>query len=303
MADINIGIDKNNEIGSGTNKIVYAVKSNTNKAETLFTTDLPLDNLSNNLVIVSMEPDRNEDIKNGIRPGIKLIKSLKILEYYEQRIIDFSSMEQQITENKLIKEVIDELKLHQQYAVRNMAPKLYKVTLKWFNISIPNIDINEFLTVPYNYLNKLLSKKFNNINIKTLSYGEGILEIYVLEERCGDGLTKNKNIEIDGDFIKLVNNLIDQMSDIGQTLFTDFKPQNSCPLYDSSGKLTNLIALDLDVSFTYNYTNIKRHFENITNEEITIDQVKQICKDMMYLEFMFVLLVWGEQSNLKNNLL
>ena len=96
MAEINIGIDKNNKIGSGTNKIVYAVKSNTNKAETLFTTDLPLDNLSDNLVIKRTQTEcinlykgyehlinhvlhhydkLIDDIKNNIEKNVILLKA------------------------------------------------------------------------------------------------------------------------------------------------------------------------------------------------------------------------------------
>ena len=280
MAEVNIGIDNTEKLGSGANKIVFGVTV-TNELNKLFTTDLPKENL----VIASIQPARNQKLNSNIIQGITLNKILE---------------KDELEENGYIKDTLDELKLHKQYADRDMAPKLYKVSLKWFNQKILNIDIDDFLREPYKYLTDLLTKEFASYSSST---NTGILEIFVLEERCGEGIDKNRNIVINDKFIELLNNLIDTISNIGNTWFTDFKPSNSCPIYDTSGNLINIIALDLDASFTYNYDNIQRDFQNVTSLEIDIEDIKKLCKDMMYLEFMFVLLVWGEQNKTKKQLI
>ena len=267
MTEVNIGIDS--EIGFGTSKIVYKVKQVEIAAFKLFTSNLPLDKL----VIASIQPD-SILVNDTKQTGIKLQKQkIKNKDYAY------------IQNNKRIEEIIYELILHQQYADNDMAPKLYKVTLKWFNQSKEDILIEDFLDNPYRHLNELFSKNFNDTN----NSNYGVLKFYVLEERCGDGLTKNKNIEVDNDFNILVNNLINRMSYIGETLFTDFKPENSCPLYNEAGKLTNIIALDLDAKFTYKYDAIKTDFQNVTGLNISIEDIEQMCKDIMYLEYMFYL--------------
>ena len=267
MAEVNIGIDT--EIGYGTSKIVYNVKQTEIAAFKLFTTNLPLDKL----VIASIQPDSilvNDKKQTGIKLETQKIKKKDYA--YIQR-------------NTRITEIINELNFHKEYADDNMAPKLYKVTLKWFNQSKENILIKDFLDNPYSHLIELFSKNFYDPN----NSNEGVLKFYVLEERCGPGLTKNKNIEIDNKFNILVNNLINRMSYIGQTLFTDFKPENSCPLYNEAGKLENIIGLDLDAKFTYNYTDIQTDFQSVTGLNISIEDIEQMCKDIMYLEYMFYL--------------
>ncbi len=267
MTEVNIGIDS--ELGFGTSKVVYNVKQVEIAAFKLFTSNLPLDKL----VIASIQPD-SILVNNKKQTGIKL-KTQKIKDKDDTYI----------QRNTRIKEIIDELNFHQQYANNDMAPKLYKVTLKWFNQSKENILIEDFLDNPYGHLNDLFSNNFYDPN----NSNEGVLKFYVLEEKCGPGLTKNKNIEIDNNFNMLVNNLINRMSYIGETLFTDFKPENSCPLYNEAGKLTNIIALDLDAKFTYKYTDIQTDFQNVTNLEISIEDIEQMCKNIMYLEYMFYL--------------
>ena len=276
MTEVNIGINNKDKLGSGANKIVFGVIEETTELNTLFTTNLPLDKL----IIASIQPARDQKQASTIKQGITLNKILE---------------ENELEENGYIKDTLDELNRHKQYADRDMAPKLYKVSLKWFNQKILNIDINDFLREPYKYLTDLLTKEF----VSYSSSKTGILEIFVLEERCGLGIDANTNIIIDNNFITLLNNLIDNMSDIRNTWFTDFKPSNSCPSYDPSGNLIKIIALDLDASFTYNYVDIQRHFKNITSLEISLEDIKQLCKDMMYLEFMFVLLRWGKQTESK----
>ena len=130
MAEVNIGIDNTEKLGSGANKIVFGVTV-TNELNKLFTTDLPKENL----VIASIQPARNQKLNSNIIQGITLNKILE---------------KDELEENGYIKDTLDELKLHKQYADRDMAPKLYKVSLKWFNQKILNIDIDDFLREPYN---------------------------------------------------------------------------------------------------------------------------------------------------------
>lgn len=267
MATKEIEVDQ--ILGKGTNKVVYTIK----ESNTIFTTDLPL----SNLVIASIEPERDPNIRANIKQGIRLKKVFN---------------EEYIKNNKYIKEVINELSLHQKYATNepSLAPKLYSVTLKWFDQYIKNINVNDFLIDPYKYIFELLNKKYIDNRLNSSS---GILEIYILEQRCGEGISKNSKIIINEDFFTLVSNLINNLSEIGQTLFTDFKPDNSCPLYDNDGKLINIIGLDLDAKFTYDYNDIQNDFKLVTGSEISIETIKQMCKDIMYLEYMFNLLIWG----------
>ena len=179
-----------------------------------------------------------------------------------------------------IKSLIKEIELQNEYSFNNpqLAPKIFLVTVQFDDEDIKNMTVANFLT--------------NNI----LTNGKKIINIYLLEELCGPTPGKKKQpLIIDNNFFDKVNQLINNLITKSNLLFTDFKPQNTCPQYDASGNLTNIMGLDLDPDFTYPIDKII----NVIQQETTYDiadnnKVNEIAinfsKNYMFIQFYYMLL-------------
>jgi hypothetical protein len=256
-------------LGTGKMKTAYKVINATSENASFFETDIPIDKL----VIVC--------IKN-----INLDKL-----------------------NKTIKNIVDELEIQHKYSINDpqLAPKLYLVTLQFQHenkqkYNYKNIEINDFIENSISIINDLKNELTKmNVSIK------GVFNLYILEELCGPTPTKKVQplLVIDDNFFFKVNELIDNLIKKDNLLFTDFKPQNTCPEYDSSGNLTNIMGLDLDVNFTYKLSDL--HIE--ASEEITeyinkqielpMEKVFDFAKNYMFIQFYYMLLTYGD--NLTNS--
>lgn len=211
--------------------------------------------------------------------------------------------------NKTIKNIVNELEIQHKYSINDpqLAPKLYLVTLQFQHenkqkYNYKNIEINDFIENNINIINDL-KNELTKINVSI----KGVFNIYLLEELCGPTPTKKVQplLVIDDNFFLKVNKLIDNLIKKDNLLFTDFKPQNTCPEYDSSGNLTNIMGLDLDVNFTYKLSDL--HIEasaEISQQinkqiELPMEKVFDFAKSYMFIQFYYMLLTYG--NNLTNN--
>ena len=199
-----------------------------------------------------------------------------------------------------IEHIIEELKTQNDYANNEpqLAPKLYLVTIQYGNKFIKNILINNFLENGKETFNNFLdaNKKTTNAEPK----------IYFLEELCGPTPGKKQPpLIIDDNFFDKVDELIKNLRTKSNLLFTDFKPQNTCPQYDASGNLTNIMALDLDLKFSYKIDDIKDDLNQMIAQKMD-DPIKvpeqivlDFVKDYMFIQFYYMLLKYA--TNLTEN--
>lgn len=180
-----------------------------------------------------------------------------------------------------IKSLIKEIELQNEYSFNNpqLAPKIFLVTVQFDDNEIKNMTITEFLT-----------------NNSILTNGKKIINIYLLEELCAPTPGKKKQpLIIDNNFFDKVDQLINNLISKSNLIFTDFKPQNTCPQYNASGNLTNIMGLDLDPDFTYPIDKIINVIEQETTYDIADNnKVNEIAinfsKNYMFIQFYYMLL-------------
>lgn len=205
--------------------------------------------------------------------------------------------------NIKIEHIIEELKVQNDYANNEpqLAPKLYLVTIQYGNKFIKNIPIDDFLNNGEKMFNDFLdaNKQITNAEPK----------IYFLEELCGPTPGKKQPpLIIDDNFFDKVNKLIDNLRTKSNLLFTDFKPQNTCPQYDASGNLTNIMALDLDLKFSYKIDDIKDDLNQMIAQkmddpiEVSNQIVFDFVKDYMFIQFYYMLLKYATNLTSQNKI-
>ena len=257
MASINV--THSTELGSGTFKKAYSVVQVNYTDKYTFTTNKnPSD-----LVIVTSK--------------INLEKNIEVLN------------------NETLIKLINELDYQNKLANYNtkLAPFIYKI--KIFRGDLPNysyssisnntneININTFLTNYKQYFNSnsTIGKKPDNNN--------STITIAILEEKCGISINNNPNI-IDNNFLTIVNDLVVTITNTTESFFKDFKYNNVCPIYDSSGNLINLLGIDFDPFFIESYSKITNKFKNNTNIDIEPIYITNITQTIMYLQFYILML-------------
>ncbi len=190
--------------------------------------------------------------------------------------------------NITIEHIIEELDVQNNYAnnIPQLAPKLYLVTIQYGNEFIKNIPIDDFLENGKDTFNSLVTNKLTNEP-----------KIYFLEELCGPTPSKKQPpLIIDDNFFDKVDELINNLITKSNLLFTDFKPQNTCPQYNASGNLTNIMALDLDLKFSYSINEIKDDLNQMIAQkmddpiEVPEQIVLDFVKDYMFIQFYYMLL-------------
>ncbi len=194
--------------------------------------------------------------------------------------------------NNTISELIKELRFQNIYSINNppLGPKIYLITIKYGNIYKKNINKDEFLRNGLEIITNLIDGKAVS----------NILEIYVLEELCGPTPTKKAPpLVIDDNFFDKINNLIDNLINKSRLLFTDFKPQNTCPEYDEFGNLINVMGLDFDLGFTIKLHDLQEDLSSALSQvtpeqiEIPMEKILNFSKDFMFIQFYYMLLRYG----------
>jgi len=194
-----------------------------------------------------------------------------------------------------IENIIEEIKLQNDYANNEpqLAPKIYFVTIQYGNEFIKNIPIRDFLENGIKTINSLDANK--------------VTKIFFLEELCDPTPShKQQPLIIDNNFFRLVDDLIDNLITKSNLLLTDFKPQNTCPQYDASGNLINIMALDLDLKFSYSIDQIKNDINNILQKkdyyqsEVDENIVIDFIKDYMFIQFYYMLLKYATNLTPEN---
>ena len=210
-----------------------------------------------------------------------------------------------------IDDIIKEIALQNEYAnnIPQLAPKLYLVTIQYGNEFIKNILIDDFLENGKETFNDFLDANKTTTNAEP--------KIFFLEELCGPTPGKNQPLIIDNNFFDKVDELINNLITKSNLLFTDFKPQNTCPQYDASGNLENIMALDLDLKFSYSIDKIKTDINKKIKEQQQIEEQKQIekepievsnqlvfnfVKDYMFIQFYYVLLKYATNITSQNKI-
>lgn len=197
-----------------------------------------------------------------------------------------------------IENIIEELKVQNDYANNEpqLAPQLYLVTIQYGNEFIKNIPIDDFLENGKETFNDFLDANKQTTNAEP--------KLYFLEELCGPTPGKKQPpLIIDDNFFNKVDELINNLISKSNLLFTDFKPQNTCPQYDASGNLINIMALDLDLKFSYSIDEIKDDLNQMIHQkmdepiEVSQQIVKDFVKDYMFIQFYYMLLKYA--TNLK----
>lgn len=202
-----------------------------------------------------------------------------------------------------IENIIEELKTQNNYANNEpqLAPKLYLVTIQYGNEFIKNIPIDDFLENGKETFNDFLdaNKQITNAEPK----------IYFLEELCGPTPGKKQPpLIIDDIFFNKVDELINNLITKSNLLFTDFKPQNTCPQYDASGNLINIMALDLDLKFSYSINEIKDDLNQMIAQkmddpiEVPEQIVLNFVKDYMFIQFYYMLLKYATNLTSQNKI-
>ena len=195
-----------------------------------------------------------------------------------------------------IENIIEEIKLQNDYANNEpqLAPKIYLVTIQYGNEFLKNIPIDDFLENGIETYNSLIN-------------ANKLIKIFFLEELCGPTPShKQQPLIIDDNFFNKVDELIDNLIAKSNLLFTDFKPQNTCPQYDASGNLINIMALDLDLKFSYSIDEIKDDINNILQKkdyyqsEVDENIVIDFIKDYMFIQFYYMLLKYATNLTPEN---
>jgi len=195
-----------------------------------------------------------------------------------------------------LNKIIEEIKLQNEYANNEpqLAPKIYLVTIQYGNEFLKNIRINDFLENGIETYSSLID-------------ANKLIKIYFLEELCGPTPGKKQQpLIIDDNFFRLVDELIDNLIAKSNLLFTDFNPQNTCPQYDASGNLINIMALDLDLGFSYSIDQIKNDINNIlqkkdySQSEVDENIVIDFIKDYMFIQFYYMLLKYATNLTPEN---
>ena len=88
----------------------------------------------------------------------------------------------------------------------------------------------------------------------------------------------------------MVINLINIITQKTNSFLKDFKLDNTCPVYDSSGNLINLILLDLDPTYITTFDDISYTFNQNTNVEISNITIQNICQGIMIVQFFVYML-------------
>jgi len=199
-----------------------------------------------------------------------------------------------ILNNKELRNLITELTYQYNLSINNpkLAPFIYKIKVirKTYTVltgiqkySSNEINIADFLTNPNTYLN-------NNI-IRTPTNENDEIKVVVLEEKCGIPINNiNSNVVINDHFIEMVTNLVSSITQLSNLFFKDFKIDNTCPVYDSSGNLINLISLDFDPFFIESFNDIASTFEQNTNLHISNTVIQNMCQDIMIVQFFVYML-------------
>jgi len=203
--------------------------------------------------------------------------------------------------NNTISELIKELRFQNIYSISNppLGPKIYLITIKYGNIYKKNINKDEFLRNGLEIITDF-------IDAKAVS---NILEIYVLEELCGPTPTKKAPpLVIDDNFFDKINNLIDNLINKSRLLFTDFKPQNTCPEYDEFGNLINVMGLDFDLGFTIKLSDLQNDASSELSQEIgqqieiPMEKIISFSKDFMFIQFYYMLLRYGTNLTIQQKI-
>jgi hypothetical protein len=188
---------------------------------------------------------------------------------------------------------LEELKIQKQYSDMTppLAPTIFKISFFISNFTKQDLDFNDFIQAPFDYLNENNSFQFSN-NSNKISFS-------LFEEKCDESI-ENTTIIYDNKFFNKLENLISTLVQKLESFFKDFKPQNTCPFYNNTKtELISLLALDLDTSFIENIGNIQASLNlYINNEELYRDEVEQICESFMLLQYLFLLSFSG--NNFQN---
>lgn len=216
-----------------------------------------------------------------------------------------------ILNNKELQNLITELRYQYNLSINDpkLAPFIYKIKVirKTYNVftgiqkySSNEINIADFLTNPNTYLD-------SNI-IRTPTSENDEIKVVVLEEKCGIPINNNNNVVINDHFIEMVTNLVFSITQLSNLFFKDFKIDNTCPVYDSSGNLINLIGLDFDPFFIESFNDIASTFEQNTNVEISNITIQNMCQGIMIVQFFVYMLKYtrrltvAEKTLIKTNL-
>ena len=207
-----------------------------------------------------------------------------------------------VLNNKQLKNLITELTYQYNLSINDpkLAPFIYKIKVikETYSFltgkqedSLNEINITDFLTNPNTYLNNSIITSINE---------DDIIRVVVLEEKCGIPIINNNNVVINEHFIKILITLVFLITTLTESFFKDFKIDNTCPVYDSSGNLINLIGLDFDSFFIEKFNDIASTFEQNTNLHIRNTTIQSICQNIMIVQFLVNLLLKYTKKVAKN---
>ena len=206
--------------------------------------------------------------------------------------IDLSSGET-VLNNKEFENLITELTYQYNLSINDpkLAPFIYKIKVirkrhTFFSgiqkYSSNEINISDFLTNPNTYLDSNITREPSSENDE--------IKVVVLEEKCGIPIANNNSVVVNEHFIEMVINLINIITQKTNSFLKDFKLANTCPVYDSSGNLINLILLDLDPTYITTFDDISYTFNQNTNVEISNITIQNICQGIMIVQFFVFML-------------
>ena len=207
-----------------------------------------------------------------------------------------------VLNNKQLKNLITELTYQYNLSINDpkLAPFIYKIKVikETYSFltgkqedSLNEINITDFLTNPNTYLNNSIITSINK---------DDKIRVVVLEEKCGIPIINNNNVVINEHFIKILITLVFLITTLTESFFKDFKIDNTCPVYDSSGNLINLIGLDFDSFFIEKFNDIASTFEQNTNLHIRNTTIQSICQNIMIVQFLVNLLLKYTKKVAKN---
>jgi hypothetical protein len=233
----------------------------------------------------------------------------------------YNDPQENFNESTSLQTFLNELRIQKQYANMTppLAPKIFKISFKVFrknnnkfnspkSFKQQDLYFDEFISNPFLYLNQQNAFKFQNktcFSRNCQNYDSIIFSLF--EERCGESIELT-NIPYDTKFFNKLELLISSLVKNLNSFFKDFKPQNTCPFYNSDKtELTSLLALDLDPAFIDNIQDILSNMQTkLTTNTLTLQEVQQICESLMLLQYLFILFYnsdFDQQANIQNYLI
>lgn len=216
---------------------------------------------------------QNVSFPNKYEAGEKVIAHVLLLHKMPKTVNNRTVTVERIDKEGILK-TLSEIIFQNQFAALHLAPQIYAIKLVTHEYKSHTIDLP---------INATISMLLNALQTKNVPIMK-LIHIFILEKRCDEDIMHliGTNQITPLRLILLTNQLITTLIN-NNYCFLDFKPSNTCPVYDNTNKL-KILGLDFDKQFILKITDL------VNNSQIPLDTIKEHIHTYMLTQFSIILI-------------